>query len=187
MSEKYTAGDKTVGIEEKRLDVYDASPITSDQWVPPEQWIDRLLTEYSGNHSGNSETLPTGSDINRIVAAIFTLNEEESVKVLKDIFENSKNDYTIDQNLLRRCGELIQGHEACEMEEGEWAYTVCKQAGIIHNWSPYVEVRAVSLPYDDPDEPCESVRAYLIGFFWVCCATAVNTCEFAHVHSNCCY
>jgi hypothetical protein len=63
------------------------------------------------------------------------------------------------------------------MEEGEWAYVTCKTAGLVNNWSPYAEVRAVTLPYDDPDEPCESIRAYLVGFFWVCCASAVNTCK----------
>jgi hypothetical protein len=64
------------------------------------------------------------------------------------------------------------------MEQGEWAYEVCKRAGLCHNWSPYAEVRAVTLPYDDADEPCESFRAYLLGYFWVCVCTAVNTCKF---------
>jgi hypothetical protein len=63
------------------------------------------------------------------------------------------------------------------------AYLCCKTAGKMQNWSPYAEVRAVTLPYDDPEEPCESVRAYVLGFFWVCVCTAVNTCEFLAILS----
>ena len=79
--------------------------------------------------------------------------------------------------MLARLRELIQGNEHCEMERGDWSYEVCKRAGLYANWSPYAEVRAVTLPYDDPDEPCESLRAYLLGYFWVCVCTSVNTCK----------
>jgi hypothetical protein len=145
--------------------------------VPPNAWLTRLVEEYGGQHGGDSETLPAGSDPNRIAVAIFTMNEEESVKVLRSIIEGHQQDYTFDQALMHRLIELVKGNEACEMEYGEWAYVTCKTAGLIHNWSPYAEVRAVTLPYDDPDEACESFRAYILGFFWVCVCTAVNTCE----------
>lgn len=173
MSEKDLVGDvRVVGVEEKGRDAS-----LSDRWTPPNEWLQRLVDEYSGEHGGQSETLPAGSDPDRIATAIFTLNEEESVKILQSLVDGHLKDYTIDHNLLRRCAELVEGNTACGMEYGEWAYVTCKTAGLIHNWSPYAEVRAVTLPYDDPDEPCESIRAYVVGFFWVCCATAVNTCE----------
>jgi hypothetical protein len=88
--------------------------------------------------------------------------------------------------MLARVRELIQGHESCGMEQGEWAYEVCKRAGLCHNWSPYAEVRAVTLPYDDPDEACESFRAYLLGYFWVCVCTMVNTCEYSALPNDVC-
>lgn len=177
MDEKHSLGDvKAVSANEKRLDT-SPSPSPSDRWVAPNEWLQRLVEEYSGQHGGDSETLPAGSDPNRIASAILTLNEEESVEILKSLIEDHRNDYSIDHNLLQRCAELIEGSTACGMEYGEWAYVICKTAGRVQNWSPYAEVRAVTLPYDDPDEPCESVRAYIAGFFWVCCATAVNTCE----------
>lgn len=146
-----------------------------DRWAPPEEWIERLKAEYLGQHGG--ETLPAGNDPDRVAYAIFTMNEEESVKILKSLIEGHQHDYTMDQVLMRRMIELVEGHEACEMEHGEWAYVTCKTAGMSYNWSPYAEVRAVTLPYDDPEEACESVRAYILGFFWVCVCTAINTCE----------
>ena len=160
------------GVDEKRVD---ASP---DRWVPPGDWITRLVEEYSGQHGG--ETLPPGSSPNRIAIAILTMNEDESVKVLKTMIDEHRQDYTFDQAVMRRLTQLVEGNEACEMEYGEWAYAICKMAGLMNNWSPYAEVRAVTLPYDDPEETCESLRAYLLGFFWVCVCTAVNTCELAH-------
>ena len=176
MEEEYPPSDvKVAGVNEKSLDTSLSSP--GGGWAAPNEWLLRLEAEYSGQHSGQSETLPAGSDPNRIATAIFTLNEEESVKILRSLIDGHENDYTIDHNLIRRCAELVEGNTACGMDYGEWTYVTCKTAGLIHNWSPYAEVRAVTLPYDDPDEPCESVRAYIVGFFWVCAASAVNTCE----------
>jgi hypothetical protein len=169
-NEMESAGDiKGVGFDEKRID---ASP---DRWAPPEDWITRLVEEYSGQHGG--ETLPPGSDPQRIAVAILTMNEDESVKVLKSMIDEHRQDYTFDQAVMQRLKTLVEGNEACEMEYCEWAYVICKMAGLMNNWSPYTEVRAVTLPYDDPEEACESFRAYLLGFFWVCVCTAVNTCE----------
>jgi len=142
---------------------------------PPVDWLERLSAEYTGQHGG--ETLPAGCDVDRMVRAILTLQPEESVETLKDLLESQKDDYTIDQQMVARVRELIQGPKACDMERGDWEYEVCKRAGLCHNWSPYAEVRAVTLPYDDPHEPCESFRAYLLGYFWVCVCTAVNTCR----------
>jgi hypothetical protein len=161
---------KAAGVDEKS----DSSP---DQWLPPDEWVQRLIAEYSGQHGGDSETLPPGCDVNRVAAVVLTLNEEEAVKVLKSAIESQQGDYSFDQTLMRRIKELVEGHEKCEMEQGEWAYVTCKTAGLMHNWSPYTEVRAVTLPYDDPEEACESFRAYILGFFWVCVCTAVNTCK----------
>lgn len=148
-----------------------------DRWVPPNEWLSRLVDEYSGKHGGETETLPPGCDPNQAAVAVFTMNEEESVKVLRSIIENHQQDYTFDHVQMQRITELVQGNEACDLEYGEWAYVTCKTAGLMHNWSPYAEVRAVTLPYDDPDEPCESIRAYILGFFWVCVCTAINTCK----------
>ncbi|RDW72238.1 oligopeptide transporter 2 [Coleophoma crateriformis] len=174
MSEKYPVDEKVVNVNEKNLDRYD-SPAPSDRWIPPEEWLERLIADYSGQHGGNSETLPPGTDPHRMAVSVLTFSEEESVKILEAFVIDHSDDYSIDRAFLARGAELAKGHTACDMEEGEWAYVTCKTAGLINNWSPYAEVRAVTIPYDDPDEPCESFRAYLIGMFWVCVATAVNT------------
>ncbi|RBQ73080.1 hypothetical protein VDGD_06060 [Verticillium dahliae] len=161
--------DHTVDIEQDDR----KNEIDAEDQFPPEGWFERLKAEYTGQHGG--ETLPAGCDPDRMVAAILTLNEDESVQVLEDLLVSQREDYTIDRQMMARLRELIRGNKACDMEQGEWAYEVCKRAGLCHNWSPYAEVRAVTLPYDDADEACESFRAYVLGYFWVCVCTAVNT------------
>lgn len=145
------------------------------EWTPPEDWLVRLKEEYSGQHEG--ESLPPGTDPDRFAVAILTMNETQAVQCLEGILANLHNDYTFDHAEADRMRDLVQGHEACGLPYDEWAYQVAKMAGIFHNWSAYLEVRACTLPYDDVDEPCETLRSYIVGFFWVIVMTAVNTCE----------
>ncbi|ORX40798.1 OPT oligopeptide transporter protein-domain-containing protein [Kockovaella imperatae] len=139
----------------------------------PQDWYERLKDEYSGHHE--LESLPPGCDPDRFAVAIFTMDENQSAECLANILNNLHNDYTFDLTQVARMRELIAGPESCGLAHEEWAYQVCKMAGIFHNWSAYLEVRAVTLPYDNVEEPCETFRAYLVGFFWVLVMTAVNT------------
>jgi hypothetical protein len=174
MSVRY---DDAILADDKIAHVVDksASHEKSEEWEAPAEWLERFKEEYSGRHGG--EALPAGSDPDLVAAAIFTRNEDDSIEVLSHYIANHQTDYTFDQTLMRHLEMLVQGNKVMDLEQGEWSYAVCKMAGLVDNWSPYAEVRAVTLPYDNPDEPCESFRAYFLGFFWVCVCTAVNTCE----------
>ncbi len=177
-------GTDVLASDKKAVAIVD-SVSDASTWSPPQEWLERFIAEYSGQHGG--ETLPAGSDPERVAAAIFTMNEEDSIKVLRAAVENHQSDYTIDRTFLSHIAELAEGNQACDMEYGEWAYMMSKTAGLFQNWSPYAEVRAVTVPYDDPEEPCESIRAYVLGLFWVCACTAINTCKsFVVALTYCC-
>ena len=158
--ETLAADDKNVDdiySDEKNVDeAYPDEKTAKDpgQWTPPQEWYERIKDEYSGQHEG--EALPPGCDPDRFALAIFTMSPEQSVECLVAILENLDNDYTFDRVQAARMVELVAGNEACGLEYSEWAYQVTKTAGIIHNWSAYLEVRSCTLPYDDPEEPCES-------------------------------
>ena len=98
--------------------------ISSGPWTPPTDWVLRFKDEYSGKHASGTETLPPGADPDQVAASVLTMNEEESVRVLKMYIVTQQQDYTFDQTLMRRLEELVEGHEACSMEQGEWAYEV---------------------------------------------------------------
>ena len=166
----------TPAVDEKHtIGVLGDDKKNESTWVAPEDWYERLKDEYSGRHE--LESLPPGCDPDRFARAILTMNEHESVEILVGILNNLHNDYTFDLTQVDRMKDLIQVAEHNGLEYNEWAYQVCKMAGIFHNWSAYLEVRSCTLPYDDVEEPCETFRAYLVGFFWVIVMTAVNTCE----------
>lgn len=151
-----------------------------EQWVPPQDYLTRFKDEYTGRHNG--ETLPPGTDIDRVAEAVFTLNVEQSVEMLKATVDAHEGDYTFDTVFMARIRLLIEGKKALEVQSevevatDDWEYEVCRTAGVIHNWSPYAEVRSVTVPYDDPEEACETFRAWFLGMFWVVICTAVNTC-----------
>lgn len=159
-----------VNVDEKR-----GAAETQESWLPPEEWLERFKSEYTGQHGG--ETLPPGSDPDRVAEAIFTLSVSQAVDRLKSIIAEHAQDYSFDTALMQRCKDLSEGREACGMKEDDWDYEVCRLAGLVDNWSPYAEVRAVTLPYDDPDEACESIRAWFLGMFWVIVCTGINTCK----------
>ena len=158
-------------------DVQDEKVGEVTAWSVPEDWISRFIDEYSGEHGGQSETLPPGSDPEMTARAVLTMHEDEAVKLLKERLDAPDHDYNFDSVFWERMKLLVQGPEAYGQEYADWAYMTAKAAGFIYNWSPYAEVRAVTLPYDDPAEPCETFRAYFLGFFWVIIVTGVNTCK----------
>ena len=140
---RVTVNEKNVVLNEKSA--IGASTIESlDQWTPPEDWLERFKDEYSGQHHG--ETLPPGSDPHRVAVNVFTLNEEQSVKTLETTIVEHANDYTFDLAYMNFLKTLVQGPQAAGLDEKEWAYTICRNAGMVHNWSPYAEVRSVTVP-----------------------------------------
>jgi len=52
--------------------------------------------------------------------------------------------------------------------------TTLFQAALIVNDSPYVEVRAVVSPTDNPDEPVNTIRAWTIGLLLACFGALIN-------------
>lgn len=71
--------------------------------------------------------------------------------------------------------QLVNGPKACDMDESDWSFDVRAEASVIYYHSPYPEVRSVTVPYDDPDTPVETIRSYTLGLIFMAGATALNT------------
>jgi len=174
--EGYTHHNEKDSNSDVHAEIHDAKGISPPgEWQCPPDWAERMRNEYSGNHEG--ETLPTGSDVDRVIAAVMTFGPEEAVKKLEQAIDIHHRDLSFMKPYMERIKLLVQGPEASGLDYEDWQYVVCKQAGLIFNWSPYPEVRAVTLPYDDIEEPCETVRAYVLGMFWCIGCTIVDTCR----------
>jgi hypothetical protein len=48
------------------------------------------------------------------------------------------------------------------------------EAALVINDSPYVEVRAVVSPTDNPEEACNTIRAWTIGILLACMGALIN-------------
>ena len=75
----------------------------------------------------------------------------------------------------QRITALVQGAKSNDMSDADWSFHVRAEAAIIHFYSPYPEVRSVTVPYDDPNTPCETIRVYVIGTIFIIGSTALNS------------
>ena len=76
---------------------------------------------------------------------------------------------------MDRIRVLVQGAKASDMDHDDWLLELKVEAAIIHFHSPYPEVRSATLPYDDPSEPVETIRVYLIGLALTAGSAFLNT------------
>ncbi|CAK7899875.1 oligopeptide transporter 2 [[Candida] anglica] len=70
--------------------------------------------------------------------------------------------------------EPSSSHSDNYYEIFDWPFQVKLEAALLAYHSPYPEVRAVTDPFDDPSLPCETLRAYIVGFIWNAIGTFIN-------------
>ncbi|KAK9243528.1 OPT oligopeptide transporter protein-domain-containing protein [Lipomyces tetrasporus] len=103
-----------------------------------------------------------------------SLTLEESLALLKEAAEYYKEDVNFPEDMMMRIKILLLGEQISGMDPFYYQLEARLQAALIKFDSPYPEVRAVIRPTDDPSMPCETFRAYVVGIFWVCCASFIN-------------
>ncbi|CAH2352874.1 oligopeptide transporter 2 [[Candida] railenensis] len=68
----------------------------------------------------------------------------------------------------------LEANKSAYLEIVDWDLQVRLEAAIVAYHSPYPEVRSVTLPYDDPNTPAETFRAYVIGVIWLAIGAFIN-------------
>ncbi|KAK9478020.1 OPT oligopeptide transporter protein-domain-containing protein [Lipomyces japonicus] len=133
----------------------------------PDAIIARIQT------SGDMDDILT-EDADFIVGKLNTLDVTESLRVVTHAFDYFKDDINYPEKSLHKIQLLIQGEEAYGQGPALYDLDLRLEAALIKFHSPYPEVRSVCSPTDDPTIPVETLRAYLIGFFWVAVGSFVN-------------
>ena len=133
----------------------------------------RILAYY-GSH-GEEDTLAPRSGVTAILGYIMGMTEEDALDILVRAVEFHRNDPNFPGVTMAKIRQLILGYKASDMEETDWLFDVRAEAAIIHYHSPYPEVRSVTDPFDTPETPVETVRAYFLGMVFMAGATALNT------------
>lgn len=73
-------------------------------------------------------------------------------------------------------GDMMNETEAYDYTKiVDWSFQTRLEATVIAYWSPYVEVRSCTDPYDDPNVPVETLRVYILGIIWTGIGSVINT------------
>ncbi|KAJ5725985.1 uncharacterized protein N7483_007342 [Penicillium malachiteum] len=123
--------------------------------------------------AGGDETAPI-EDIEYVMDKITTLSVEECKDIIKKLLKDHEYDYNFGTALREKLSRLLEGPSEGQDAE-EWELQLKTETALNHFYSPYPEVRAVSTPTDDPDIPCETIRAHLLGYMWAVIAQFTNS------------
>ncbi|KAI7266467.1 OPT-domain-containing protein [Hortaea werneckii] len=113
-------------------------------------------------------------DIEKVIDKVATLSIEDCREILKTLLKEHDNDYNFATAQRKKLENLVKGPGDGQDEE-QWELELKSETAINKFYSPYPEVRAVTDPEDDPDTPCETIRAHLLGYLWASVAQFVNS------------
>lgn len=141
---------------------------------------------------------PFPESVSFIALKVDEMSDEEALAIMKRHLEYHKDDRNIGGELLNTWKELIwkaeaaQGIQSFRQDKPEHelsdvavddvadsdpssnSIALRYHAALFQYWSPYIEVRSVTDPFDDPDLPVETIRAYLAGIIWLVVGAGVN-------------
>lgn len=99
---------------------------------------------------------------------------DEALSILNKAIEYHDDDVNFPLDTMDRLKLIVQGPEALEVDADTFETEAKTEATLIHFHSPYPEVRAVTDPFDDPDQLAETFRAYFWGILWTIIGTGMN-------------
>ncbi|KAJ6031021.1 hypothetical protein N7540_001753 [Penicillium herquei] len=123
--------------------------------------------------ASGDETAPI-EDIEHVMDKISTLTIDECKEIIKDLLKSHEYDYNFGNPLREKLSRLLEGPSEGQDAE-EWELQLKTETALNKFYSPYPEVRAVTTPTDDPDLPCETIRAHLLGYMWAVIAQFTNS------------
>ncbi|GMM36991.1 hypothetical protein DASC09_043160 [Saccharomycopsis crataegensis] len=117
----------------------------------------------------------TIADIEYLYQKTQELQLSDGLKILQQCLRDHEDDPNFPFQDYEFIGRISHGYtEQLNMSYMDWDFHVRMYAVLNHYHSPYPEVRAISSPIDDPEIPCETIRAYFMGFIWCIVGTGVN-------------
>lgn len=103
------------------------------------------------------------------------MSSNEAIEILRETIKHHDDDLNFPQTVMDKIENLVNyGPAAINGDEEGFIREAKIEATLIYWYSPYPEVRAVTVPFDDTEEPCDTPRAYLLGLVWAVVGTGVN-------------
>ncbi|KAH8597809.1 OPT oligopeptide transporter [Bisporella sp. PMI_857] len=124
------------------------------------------LTEFE--QALESELNVTEEDLVEAKAMAEALSLEQVHKMMKNVLKIHEHDANFPHRVLMKIHEFLDNEDIFEHPEKheELIWEIKLEAALITNNSPYAEVRAVVDNKDNPETPCSTVRAWVIGGFF---------------------
>lgn len=137
---------------------------------------------YAGTYSisgGTTDWYADGSltseDLELITAHLDDLTFEEAKEIVKNAVYHHKNDPGLLIPYIEHLQALAGDEKPAYLTEMEYDYHVKFEAFVISQWSIYAEVRSATRPISEKDEPCETLRVYVVGIIWAAAGSCLDT------------
>lgn len=114
-------------------------------------------------------------DVEYVMDKIEAMTVEEAQEILHTMLKEHEYDYNFAQSLRDQITTLLQGPPEKDTTGGDWVTEIKTVAALNRFYSPYPEVRAITTPDDDPDMPCETLRAHFLGLVWAVIGQFTNS------------
>ncbi|AEY95313.1 FACL205Cp [Eremothecium gossypii FDAG1] len=160
----YGSRSPSLSSQDKEKEKYNAG---AEEQVTAEVLTDEqlvyLITRMGYDHPRDLSDVP--ASVRYLESKLAELDIENCLKIVDVNFKIHYDDSNLradDWNDLVRFSK-----RDFDPEDPQHVFQLKTVAGIFEYYSPYVEVRAVASPVDDPTIPVETFRAYFLATFWV--------------------
>ncbi|PVF97003.1 OPT-domain-containing protein [Serendipita vermifera] len=104
------------------------------------------------------------------------ISDEEAEEIMREIIEEHGHNPFFPSHVLTLAREFIENPHVRDdpVNYQRLLREVKMEAALVINDSPYVEVRAVVSPTDNPEEACNTIRAWTIGILLACMGALIN-------------
>jgi hypothetical protein len=82
------------------------------------------------------------------------MTEQEAIDILVKVIEYHSSDPNFPGQTMEKIKLLVQGPKTYGIENTDYEFDLEAEAAIIHYHPPYPEVRSLTDPFDDINEPC---------------------------------
>ncbi|KAJ3499348.1 hypothetical protein NLG97_g394 [Lecanicillium saksenae] len=133
--------------------------------------LSHVVSAFGGD--GEDAVAPR-DDLQHVVGKIDEISTDEARQILIRMLKYHEYDYNFPQSTRDKMELLLEGPSDKGAEE-DWSLEIRTEAALNGFYSPYPEVRAITTPDDDPNLPCETIRAHLLGYIWAVIGQFTNT------------
>ncbi|OLN90328.1 Oligopeptide transporter 2-like protein 3 [Colletotrichum chlorophyti] len=150
--------------------------VLTDEKLPAGAHAQELHRLDSNEEQFESHLNVTEDDLIEAKAVAANLTLEGVRKMMENVIKIHDRDANFPHSVLMKIHEFLDNEDVFENPEKHetliWEMKL--EAALITNNSPYAEVRAVVDNKDDPNMPCGTIRAWVIGIFFSVFLSFIN-------------